>query len=63
MNKDTRLKIIMNDKDVTRKELAAHLHLTRQALERYINGATPNVIYSIKIADYLGVDVKEIWND
>ena len=57
------LKTIMEKRDCPIKELAEHLGMTRQGLERYITGrAYPNVMLALKIADYLNTDISEIWD-
>lgn len=57
------LKSIMEKRDCPIKELAAHLGMTRQGMERYVTGrAYPNVMLALKISDYLNTDISEIWD-
>ena len=57
----TRLKQVMKSKNVSEKELAAELFMTRQGVSRYVCGAMPRIDIAFKIADYLDEDCRKLF--
>lgn len=56
------LKTILMLQNKTQKELSEATGITRCAISRYISGErNPNGINMIKIANYLDLDVQDVW--
>lgn len=56
------LKIILMLQNKTQKELSEATGITRCAISRYVSGKrNPNGANMIKIANYLDLDVKDVW--
>ena len=61
--KYNRIKVILAEKDITSKELASRLDVTRTTVSRWINNqAQPGIETLFKIAKVLNVDVRELLN-
>ena len=56
-----RIKAVLAEKNVSSKELAKHLGRTESTVSRWCtNDVQPSVEVFFQIADYLGIDVKEL---
>ena len=57
------LKIILTLQKKTQKQLAENTGITESAISRYIKGnRNPNSKSMLKIADYLDLNVEDIWS-
>lgn len=56
------LKSLIDTKQISQRALARYLGISTASLSRYINKKrVPDVRTAIKIAEYFGVDVRNIW--
>lgn len=57
-----KLGFLIEKKQITRATFARYVGISEASLCRYIRGdRIPSVDIAIKIADLLGVDVKDVW--
>ena len=60
---DNHLEEIMKLKDVRQKELASELGYSYQQVQHFMKGRQiPRVDVALRIADYLDVDVRMLWD-
>ena len=58
----SKIKEILEKKNITQKELADKVNLTESAMSRYVNGSRiPRGEYLIEIAKVLNVKVEELY--
>ena len=56
------LKMVLEHKNITQKDLADSVDSTQAAISHYIKGnRIPNGITMLKIANFLNLDVRDIW--
>lgn len=60
--KFNRLKVVLAEKDISQKELAEHLNIGKVSVSRWCsNEAQPNIETFYKIAEYLNVEVCDLF--
>ena len=57
------LRKILEEKGVSYRKLADVVGIAQSSIYRYINGRVPQLDIAIKISEYLGVKIEDIWPD
>jgi transcriptional regulator with XRE-family HTH domain len=60
-NKQTKLKSYLESHGIKQTWLSKQTGITQAWINKIVNGSEPRVRDAIKIADALGVSVKELW--